>query len=88
MPLAQYESDEQEPDQTYLRKVLMSAKTCTEEEIWTTNVMIIYVESEDYNITTVRILEEMDRVERGLNTVRDDNGQNDDIIMHYRYLRW
>ena len=50
------------------------------EEIWTTNVMIIYVESEDYNITTVRILEEMDRVERGLNTVRDDNGQNDDII--------
>jgi len=50
------------------------------EEIWTTNVMIIYVESEDYNITTVRILEEMDRVERGLNTVRDDNGENDDII--------
>ena len=42
--------------------------------------MIIYVESEDYNITTVRILEEMDRVERGLNTNRDDNGQNDDII--------
>ena len=42
--------------------------------------MIIYVESEDYNITTVRILEEMDRVERGLNTVRDDNGENDDII--------
>lgn len=50
------------------------------EETWTTNVMIIYVESEDYNITTVRILEEMDRVERGLNTHRDDNGQNDDII--------
>ena len=50
------------------------------EEIWTTNVMIIYVESEDYNITTVRILEEMDKVERGLNTVRDDNGLNDDII--------
>ena len=50
------------------------------EETWTTNVMIIYVESEDYNITTVRILEEMDRVERGLNIVRDDNGQNDDII--------
>ena len=58
----------------------ISANLYRVEEIWTTNVMIIYVESEDYNITTVRILEEMDRIERGLNTHRDDNGQIDDII--------
>ena len=32
------------------------------EEDWTTNVMVIYVESEDYNITTIPILEEIEKV--------------------------
>jgi len=50
------------------------------EKDWTTNVMVIYVESEDKNVTTVEILNEIDAVERELNYVRDDSGINDNII--------
>ncbi|RZP08195.1 MAG: hypothetical protein EVA35_04095 [Candidatus Poseidoniales archaeon] len=50
------------------------------EKDWTTNVMVIYVESEDKNVTTVEILNEIDSVERELNYVRDDSGINDNII--------
>ena len=50
------------------------------EKDWTTNVMVIYVESEDVNVTTVEILDEIDAVERELNYVRNDRGLNDNII--------
>jgi len=50
------------------------------EKDWTTNVMVIYVESEDTNVTTVEILNEIDAVEGQLNYVRDDSGINDNII--------
>ena len=50
------------------------------EKDWTTNVMVIYVESEDVNVTTVEILDEIDAIERELNFVRNDRGVNDNII--------
>ncbi|HIC50891.1 MAG TPA: hypothetical protein EYM40_03505 [Candidatus Poseidoniales archaeon] len=50
------------------------------QEDWTTNVMVIYVESEDTNVTTINILNEIDAVERELNFVRNDDGVNDNII--------
>ena len=50
------------------------------EKDWTTNVMVIYVESEDVNVTTVEILDEIDAVERELNYIRNDRGMNDNII--------
>ena len=50
------------------------------EKDWTTNVMVIYVESEDVNVTTVEILDEIDAVERELNYIRNDRGVNDNII--------
>ena len=50
------------------------------EKDWTTNVMVIYVESEDVNVTTVEILDEIDAIERELNYVRNDRGVNDNII--------
>ena len=38
----------------------VSAWISVVEEDWTTNVMVIYVESEDTNVTTVNILNEID----------------------------
>ena len=37
------------------------------EQDWTTNVMVIYVESYNYNVTQINILDEIDRVERDIN---------------------
>ena len=39
------------------------------EEDWTTNVMVIYVESEDYNVSQISILRQIDNIERTLNPV-------------------
>ena len=50
------------------------------EQDWTTNVMIIYVESEDYNVTTIPILEQIDAMEEKMNKNRNDGGELDDII--------
>ena len=50
------------------------------EKNWTTNVMVIYVESEDINVTKVSILEEIDKVEKKLNYVENDGGKEDQII--------
>ena len=50
------------------------------ENDWTTNVMVIYVESEDYNVTTVKILDQIDAIENKLNPARNDAGAEDDII--------
>ena len=50
------------------------------EEDWTTNVMVIYVESESLNVTSVEILEQIDAIERELNYARDDRGTEDNII--------
>ena len=58
------------------------------EEDWTTNVMVIYVESYDYNVTCVEcgsngqinILEQIDNVERAINYARNDKGEEDDVI--------
>ena len=50
------------------------------EEDWTTNVMVIYVESENYNVTQKRILDEIDKVERELNYAMNDGGEEDDFI--------
>ena len=47
---------------------------------WTTNVMVIYVESESLNVTSVEILEQIDAIERELNYARDDRGTEDNII--------
>ena len=58
----------------------VSAWISVVEEDWTTNVMVIYVESEDTNVTTVNILNEIDAVERELNSARNDRGVNDNII--------
>ena len=46
---------------------------------WTTNVMIIYVESGRTNITDRSILMQLDEVEQALNTVPSDDGEDDDI---------
>ena len=50
------------------------------EDDWTTNVMVIYVESYNYNVTDVSILDEIDKVERGINPTRNDAGEYDDVI--------
>ncbi|MFL2946977.1 MAG: RND family transporter [Candidatus Poseidoniales archaeon] len=50
------------------------------EEDWTTNVMIIYVESEKFNITNQGILSQMDELERLLNYQVSDDGDEDNII--------
>ena len=57
------------------------------DDDWTTNVMVIYVESYDYNVTCVEcgsngqinILEQIDNVERAINYVRNDKGGEDDV---------
>ena len=48
------------------------------EEDWTTNVMVIYIESEQRNITDVRMLQEISYVEKTLNPELSD--PNDDVI--------
>ncbi len=58
----------------------VSQQIAVVEEDWTTNVMVIYVESENTNVTTVRILNQIDAVEGELNYVRNDGGLNDNII--------
>ena len=58
----------------------ITAQIAEVEKDWTTNVMVIYVESEDVNVTTVEILDEIDAIERELNYVRNDRGVNDNII--------
>lgn len=50
----------------------------TVEEDWTTNVMIIYVESTDKNITDQRILQELAYVENRINPQLSD--PSDDVI--------
>ena len=50
------------------------------EQDWTTNVMVIYVESYNYNVTQINILDEIDRVERDINNFPNDKGVNDDVI--------
>ena len=50
------------------------------EEDWTTNVMIIYVESDKYNISLLPILEQIDAMENAMNYDRNDGGENDEII--------
>ena len=50
------------------------------EEDWTTNVMVIYVESEDYNVSQISILRQIDNIERTLNPVMSDEGIYDDVI--------
>ena len=50
------------------------------ETNWTTNVMVIYVESEKTGVDQLPILRQIDKVESALNTVRDDKGQEDFVI--------
>jgi predicted RND superfamily exporter protein len=50
------------------------------EEDWTTNVMIIYVESEDYGVTERSVLAQMDAIEQKLNWKNSDAGEDDNII--------
>ena len=50
------------------------------ERDWTTNVMVIYVESEDLNITNLTILDQIDKVERDLNWAMNDGGVEDNFI--------
>ncbi len=50
------------------------------EEDWTTNAMIIYVESENQPATNVVILRQMDSIERALNRHVSDGGDEDGII--------
>jgi len=59
-----------------------SSKNLLEEvgENWTTNIMIVYVESEDYNITQKFILDELDQIERSINSNRNDRGEDDSIV--------
>ena len=51
------------------------------EDDWSTNVMIIYVESGTRNITDQRILQEMSYVEKQLNPYLSDS-VNDDANLH------
>ena len=48
------------------------------EEDWSTNVMVVYIESENENITNVRILQEISYVENLLNPYLSDD--SDDVI--------
>jgi len=50
------------------------------ESNWTTNVMVIYVESEKTGVDQLPILKQIDKVESALNTVRDDKGEEDFVI--------
>ena len=50
------------------------------QDHWTTNVMVIYVESESNNVTDYAILKEMDEVERRLNVHPEDKGEEDNVI--------
>ncbi len=52
----------------------------TIEEDWTTNAMIIYVESEIQGVTDVEILKQLDLIERQLNKAVSDGGEEDGII--------
>jgi len=47
---------------------------------WTTNVMVIYVESYNYNVTQVNILDQIDSVERVINNQTNDKGSDDNVI--------
>ena len=49
------------------------------EEDWTTNVMVIYIESDNNNITDQRILQEISYVEKAINPFVSDN-ESDDVI--------
>ena len=49
------------------------------EEDWTTNVMVIYIESDKNNITDQRILQEISYVEKSINPYISDN-ESDDVI--------
>ena len=50
------------------------------EQNWTTNVMIIYVESEDVNVSQITILNQMHIIENELNWRNSDEGEQDNII--------
>ena len=50
------------------------------EDDWTTNVMIIYVESANENITNLDIISQMDEIEQTLNHQPSDDGAEDNII--------
>ena len=50
------------------------------EKDWTTNVMVIYVESYNYNVTQINILDQIDSVEREINNFPNDGGVNDNVI--------
>jgi len=58
------------------------------EKDWTTNVMVIYVESYRHNVTCVEcgasqqisILDQLDSVERVINNKTNDNGIDDNVI--------
>ena len=50
------------------------------EQDWTTNVMIIYVESLDGNVTNLSVLKQIDAMEQLMNQNRNDGGEFDDII--------
>ena len=47
---------------------------------WTTNVMVIYVESYNYNVTQINILDQIDKVERVINNQTNDGGVDDNVI--------
>ena len=61
------------PDGSEIAKLLGKV-----EEDWTTNVMVVYIESDDRNITDQRILQEISYVENNLNPDISDPG--DDVI--------
>jgi predicted RND superfamily exporter protein len=50
------------------------------EKDWTTNVMVIYVESYNYNVTQINILDQIDKVERVINNQTNDGGADDNVI--------
>ena len=50
------------------------------EKDWTTNVMVIYVESYNYNVTQINILDQIDSVERVINNQTNDKGADDNVI--------
>ena len=50
------------------------------ENDWTTNVMVIYVESYNYNVTQINILDQIDKVERVINNQTNDGGVDDNVI--------
>ncbi|MDA8725034.1 hypothetical protein N9M40_04335, partial [Candidatus Poseidoniales archaeon] len=61
------------PDGSEIAKLLGKV-----EEDWTTNVMVVYIESDDRNITDQRILQEISYVENKLNPEISD--PSDDVI--------